>query len=59
MNTNYTLDCGNNETLTRGLFKVQGQFLAMTFAESKYFKTEKGALKWLAVRGLNSKGQKI
>ena len=42
------LDNGNNETLTRGVFKnTDGTFIAMTFTKSKTFKTEAGAKRWL------------
>lgn len=60
MNKNYTQDTGNNESLTRGLFpQGDGTFLAMTFNKSKSFKTRRGAVKWLAVRGLESNGERI
>lgn len=43
-----TLDLGNNESIKTGVFKMNdGTFLAMTYTKSKYFKTEKGAEKWL------------
>ena len=49
--TNKTVDLGNNETVSRGVFpQADGTFLAMTFTTSKTFKTEKGALRWLAAR---------
>ena len=60
MNTNYTQDTGNNESLTRGVFpQGDGTFLAMTFTASKPFKTRRGAVKWLAVGGLESNGERI
>ena len=44
-----TLDLGNNETLSNGIFdNLDGTFTAMTFSQSKTFKTQKGAEKWLA-----------
>jgi|TARA_R110000772_G_scaffold170373_1_gene282253 hypothetical protein len=44
-----TLDLGNNETLSNGIFdNLDGTFTAMTFSQSKTFKTQKGAQKWLA-----------
>lgn len=59
MNTNYTQDMGNNESLTRGLFpQNDGTFLAMTFTTSKSFKTRNGAIKWLAKRGLTATGER-
>jgi len=46
-----TINQGNNESLSRGVFKNRdGTFTAMTFAQSKEFKTEAGALRWLATR---------
>lgn len=35
-----------------GLFGQGGEFVAMTFTESKRFKTERGARAWLARRGV-------
>ncbi len=58
--TQHTQDMGNNESLTRGLFpQANGEFLAMTFSESKTFKSRVGAVCWLAVRGLDEAGRKI
>ena len=49
--TNETLDLGNNESLTRGVFEnTDGTFTALTFSQSKEFKTRKGAEKWFAGR---------
>ena len=46
-----TVDLGNNESVSRGVFpQADGTFLAMTYTTSKTFKTEKGALRWLAAR---------
>jgi hypothetical protein len=46
-----TLDLGNNETLSTGITKnSDGTYTAMTFTQSKTFKTAKGAEKWLAKR---------
>jgi len=46
--------------MAKGMFKLSdGSFLVMTYTESKYFKTEKGAIKWLAKRGLNKNGTKL
>jgi len=58
--TQYTQDMGNNESLTRGLFpEPNGDFMAMTFTESKPFKTRAGAVRWLAARGLDETGRSI
>jgi hypothetical protein len=44
----YTLDQGNNEQISKGVFaNNDGTFTAMTFSRSKTFKTQKGAEKWL------------
>lgn len=34
-----------------GIYEENGQFLAMTFTQSKIFKTQQGAERWLAARG--------
>ena len=58
--THFVQDMGNNESLTRGLFpESDGEFLAMTFTESKRFKTKEGAIKWLEARGLSPDGQRF
>ena len=54
------LDLGNNESICRGMFKENdGTWTALTYSQSKNFKTEKGAEKWLQKRGLNKDGSKI
>ena len=54
------LDLGNNEQITRGLFlENDGTYLAMTFTKSKIFKTQKAAIKWLLLMGIDSKGNKL
>lgn len=46
-----TLDLGNNETLSTGITKnSDGTYTALTFTQSKTFKTVRGAEKWLAKR---------
>lgn len=43
------LDLGNTETVVRGVFRNgNGTFTAITFTQSKTFKTENGAKRWLA-----------
>ncbi len=43
------LDLGNNESATRGVFEnSDGTFTALTYTQSKDFKTLKGAQKWFA-----------
>lgn len=49
-----TLNLGNNEQLSRGIVEIDGGFLTLTFSKSKFFKTRKGAAKWLAVRGVTA-----
>jgi len=45
------LDLGNNETLSTGINKnLDDTYTALTFTQSKTFKTVKGAEKWLAKR---------
>ena len=47
MNTTISIDLGNNEELTRGVFEnADGTFTALTFARSKEFKTKAGAIRW-------------
>lgn len=47
-----TLDLGNNETLSRGVFQdSDGSWTALSFSASKGgFKTKSGAEAWLARR---------
>jgi len=46
-----TLDLGNNETLLKGISRNNdGTYTAMTFTQSKEFKTLKGANKWIAAK---------
>ena len=54
-----TQDLGNNETTSRGLTKVNGMYLALTYADSKWFKTQAGATKWLERRGIRPDGSRI
>jgi hypothetical protein len=45
------LNTGNNESLVKGVFANQdGTFTAVTFTQSKTFKTAKGANKWIQAR---------
>jgi len=47
--TTKTIDLGNNESLSRGVFAgPDGTFIALCFTQSKTFKTYAGACKWLA-----------
>jgi hypothetical protein len=49
MTTNETMDFGNNETVSRGVFpQADGTWLAMTLTQSRTFRTEKGARAWFA-----------
>ncbi len=44
-------DLGNNESLSTGYsFHGEQGYLALTRVESKWFKTEAGAVRWLARR---------
>ena len=46
---NVTIDLGNNESMSAGVFpQADGSFLAMTFSQSKHFKTRGGADRWFA-----------
>lgn len=42
-----TLDLGNNEQISRGIYAVDGGYLAMTFTKSKQFRTLKAAKAWM------------
>ena len=42
------IDLGNNESMVSGIFEQNnGTFTAMTFSQSKTFKTLKGAQRWM------------
>jgi len=46
-----SIDLGNNESLSKGVFaNNDGTFTAMTYTQSKTFKTKNGAVKWLQAR---------
>lgn len=46
-----TLDLGNNETLSRGVYlQPNGEYLALSFTRSKTFKTRAGAERWFRGR---------
>lgn len=55
----FTQDQGNNETISRGMKECNGRFLALTFSESKWFATRKGAEKWLERRNIRPDGTRI
>jgi glutamine cyclotransferase len=63
MNTTQTLttrDLGNNESISTGYVKnANGTFTALTYAQSKTFKTERGAIAWLARRSYNADGTRM
>lgn len=48
---NESIDLGNNETASVGVFEVKEGFLAITYTKSKTFKTKKAAEKWLEKNG--------
>lgn len=54
-----TLDLGNNEALSTGIAKTESGYLALTLTQSKTFKTEKGAIAWLAKRGYKADGTRF
>ena len=55
-----TVDLGNNESLSVGLFARGDVFDALTMTESKTgFKTLGGAKRWLACRGYQPNGERI
>ena len=47
--TTISINLGNNESISRAISKnSDGTFTAITFTKSKTFKTQAGAIKWLA-----------
>lgn len=49
-------DLGNNEGIVTGTQLVNGMWLALTRTETRWFKTEAGAVRWLARRGYRADG---
>jgi hypothetical protein len=50
-NMTKTISTGNNESLSRGVFRnADGTWTAMTYSQSKTFKTESGARRWFSAR---------
>ena len=46
-----TIDLGNNEAISSGIIAERdGTFTAMTFTQSKNFKTRAGAARWHAAK---------
>ncbi len=45
-----TIDLGNTESVSRGVFAGPDGFLALDFSASRTFKTLRGANRWLARR---------
>lgn len=52
-------DMGNNETFSTGIAKQGDEFIALTGTDSRWFKTYKGAARWLAARGYAPNGERI
>lgn len=51
MSNTIQINLGNNESITRGITRnSDGTFTAVTFSASKTFKTQAGAVRWLAKR---------
>lgn len=51
MFTTIKINLGNNESISRGITRnADGTFTAVTFSASKTFKTQAGAIRWLAKR---------
>ena len=49
--TTTQIDLGNNETVSRSISKNNdGTFTAVTFTQSRTFKTYSGAVRWLAAQ---------
>lgn len=56
---NYTVDLGNNESISCGIFEMNGTFTALLFSQSKTFKTRKGAAAWLRKMGRDENGRAL
>lgn len=54
-----TTDLGNNESTSRGMTRCGDGWLALTSVESRTLKTERGAIAWLARRGLRADGSRV
>jgi hypothetical protein len=55
-----TINMGNNESVSRGMYKNDDRtFTALTYTQSKTFKTAKSAEKWLNDKGFNKDGKRI
>ncbi len=53
--TNEVIDMGNNESMARGVFpNADGTYTALTYTQSKTFKTRAGANRWYIRRHRNS-----
>lgn len=50
---------GNTDTIATGYFAHDGVFTAMTRVQCKEFKTEAGAIRWLAARGYDAQGRRV
>lgn len=61
MNTSaaYTIDTGNGESISCGIFELHGKFTALLFSQSKTFKTRNGAVRWLEKFGRDENGRAI
>ena len=55
----YTVDLGNNESISCGIFEMNGAFTALLFSQSKTFKTRKGAAAWLRRMGRDENGRSL
>ena len=55
----YTVDTGNNDSISCGIFEMNGQFTALLFSQSRTFKTYKGAKRWLAKMGRDENGRAL
>lgn len=52
-------DLGNNETVSTGYQHTEQGYLCLTRTESKWLKTERGAIAWLNRRGYDAQGRRI
>jgi len=57
MTTTRTDDIGNNETIVTGYSRNTWGFTALTHSDSRTFKTERGAIAWLARKGYDANGR--
>jgi hypothetical protein len=54
-----THDLGNNESRATGMTLTNAGWMCLTGTQSKILRTEIGAMRWLAKRGLGANGARL